>query len=60
MFELTIRGMTRQFETAGEMAAWQESMRSKPRSRSKPERKKQKRKGGSLSDKLEELKKKAS
>lgn len=53
MFELTIRGMTRQFETAGEMAEWQESMRSQPRS--KPKRKGHKRKQNSMSDKLEAI-----
>ena len=53
MFEITIRGMTRQFDTAGEMAEWQESMRS-PRPRLKP-KKGHKRKLSSLSDKLEAI-----
>ena len=55
MFELTIRGITKQFETAGEMAEWQESMRAQPRSRSKPKRKGSKRKQSTLSDKLEAI-----
>ena len=54
MFELTIRGITKQFETAGEMAEWQESMRSKPRPRSKP-KKGHKRKQDTLSNKLEAI-----
>ena len=53
MFEITIRGITKEFESAEEMAAWQESMRSVPRSRSKPKRKGSKRKQSSLSDKVE-------
>jgi len=55
MFEITIRGITKQFETAGEMAEWQESMRSVPRSRSKPKGRGHKRKHSSLSDKVQSV-----
>jgi hypothetical protein len=34
MFELTMNGMTRQFETAAEMAAWRDAMQ-KPRPKKK-------------------------
>ena len=38
MFEITIRGITKEFETAAEMAEWQESMRAPVRQKFKPHR----------------------
>ena len=37
MFEITVRGVTKEFESAAEMAEWQESMLA-PRKKFKPRR----------------------
>jgi hypothetical protein len=55
MYELTIRGITKQFESAAEMAEWQESMRSPKRFQTRENRVKNKQSDRPLERHLKKL-----